>query len=395
MSKLLSLKLSNFRSFFSEQALNLENEIDSNITVIYGPNASGKSNTARALDFMKWFIFNSVRAEVVTIPFEPFALLANNSNPTSLQVEFKNKSRIFRYSFAFTASEIVKEELVELTSQKEKVIFSRDHQAITNIATSKKMGYSENLMNKTRPTSLLITKAREDNNEYANEVFDFFSNFNIITCGTSILRNISVDLQKNDPSMKDKVLSFLRSADFWIRDIKIDEIDTPDEFVNNLPFVEEIKKNIRGSKSFSIHTTHSVRDTEGKIVGLAQFSLDDQESAGTKVIFDLAALIIYSIEHESSLYIDEFGLHLHSDICQYILAKFKKHHEAQLILNTHDVLLMDNLKREEIVFINKRQNEESVVVPFMSLSPRENEPFSKRYKQGLYGAKPIISEAGL
>ena len=49
MYKLNSFKIANFRSFFDEQKLNFEK---TNITAIYGSNASGKSNTARALNFM-------------------------------------------------------------------------------------------------------------------------------------------------------------------------------------------------------------------------------------------------------------------------------------------------------------------------------------------------------
>ena len=123
----------------------------------------------------------------------------------------------------------------------------------------------------------MITKAREDNNSYANVIFDFFSHFNIITCGTLELRQISVNFLTNNPTMKEKVLNFLRSADFWIRDIKVDEVDTPDEIVRNLPFTEDLKKNFQ--KSTSITTIHSVRDKNDKIVGFTQFSLNDQESA--------------------------------------------------------------------------------------------------------------------
>lgn len=388
MYKLNSFKIANFRSFLNEQKLDFNK---SNITAIYGSNASGKSNTARALDFTKWFIFNSAKAEIVKIPFEPFLLRSNNTSPTTIEIEFQSNDKFFRYTFSFDANEIVGEKLIELTSQKEKIVFNRDHQNIENLTTAKKFGFTENLLNKTRKTTLLITKAREDNNSYANSVFDFLSHFNVITCGTPELRQISVDLLNHDGDMKNKVLTFLRSADFWIRDIKVDEIDTPDEVIKNLPFTEDFKKNFQ--KSISITTTHSVRNSDNKIVGSAQFSLDGQESAGTRIIFDLSALIIHSLEQKSSLYIDEFGLHLHPDICYYILKQFKNEPNAQLILNTHDDSLMNHLTREDIVFVDKNQAEESYITPLTNLSPRANDPFEKHYRKGLYGARPIIKES--
>lgn len=385
MYKLNSFKIANFRSFFDEQKLNFEK---TNITAIYGSNASGKSNTARALNFMKWFVFNSAKAEIVKIPFEPFLLRSDNDLPSAIEIEFQNHDRSFRYSFSFNADEIVSEDLIELTSQKEKVIFKRRRQNIDNIATARKIGFTDNLLKKTRKTTLLVTKAREDNNSYANLIFDFLSHFNVITCGTPELRQISVDLLAHDSTMKNKVLDFLRSADFWIRDIKVDEIDTPDEVIKNLPFTEDFKKNFQ--KSVSITTTHSIRDKNSRIVSSAQFSLDSQESAGTGVIFDLSALIIHTLEQKSSLYIDEFGLHLHPDICHYILQQFKNNAGSQLILNTHDGSLMDYLAREDIAFVDKNQAEESYITPLTNLSPRTNDPFEKHYRKGLYGARPII-----
>ena len=364
MYRLNSCKITNFRSFLSEQKLDFNK---SNITAIYGSNASGKSNTARALDFTKWFIFNSAKAEIVKIPFEPFLLRKNNKMPSTIEIEFRSNDRVFRYVFSFNADEIVGETLVELTSQKEKVVFSRSYQNIGNIATAKKFGFTENLMNETRKTTLLITKAREDNNSYANAVFDFLSHFNVITCGTPELRQISVDLLNHNANMKNKVLSFLRSADFWIRDLRVDETDI-------------------------VTTMHSVRDSSAKIVDSAELSLDGQESAGTRIIFDLSALIIYSLEQKSSLYIDEFGLHLHPDICYFILRQFRNSPDAQLILNTHDDSLMNYLMREDIVFVDKNQAEESFITPLTSLSPRANDPFEKHYRKGLYGARPIIKE---
>lgn len=387
MKRLTSLKITNFRSFSKEQYLSLKT-----ITAIYGPNAGGKSNTARALSFMKWFVFNSSRAEIVNIPFEPFLLKKENKQPTLLEIEFIDNERSFRYGFSFNSDEIISEYLIELTSQKEKTVFKRSYQDISNVTTSKKFGFSETLINKTRKDTLLITKAREDNNEYANIIFDFLLGLNVITCSTDGLRQISVELIQKNPEMKTKVLSFLRSADFWIRDIRIDEIDTPDDVIKILPFSDEIKNNLHLQKTISIMTTHSVRDTDGTVVGATQFSLDGQESAGTRVIFDLSALIINTIEQDNVLYIDEFGLHLHPDICRYVIKQFKNAERSQLIFNTHDSSLMSALSRDEIVFVDKNQNEESVIVPLKAFSPRTNDPIEKHYRSGLYGARPFIGE---
>ena len=89
MYKLSSFKIANFRSFFNEQKLDLKK---TNITAIYGSNASDKSNTAHALNFAKWFIFNSAKAEIVKIPFEPFLLRTDNNLPSTIEIELLTRS---------------------------------------------------------------------------------------------------------------------------------------------------------------------------------------------------------------------------------------------------------------------------------------------------------------
>ena len=88
MNKLLSLKITNFCSFYDKQTLVFDHKNNSNITAIYGPNASGKSNTAKALSFIKYFIINSADAKNINIPYEPFQLIQDNLKPTSFEIEF-------------------------------------------------------------------------------------------------------------------------------------------------------------------------------------------------------------------------------------------------------------------------------------------------------------------
>lgn len=386
MYKLNSIKVSNFRSFAKEQQI----EFNTNTTAIYGANASGKSNISRSLSFMFRCIETSSAANFSKIPFEPFLLRENNDNPTSLEIEFLSNNKTLRYGFSFKSDKIISEKLVDLSSQKEKIIFNRIEQKIENSSTAKKHGFTKSLLEKTRQTTLLITKAREDNNPYANIVFDFIDNINVFECNSPNLRPVSIKILNERPGLKEKVLEFLRSTDLWIRDFTIDEIDTPDEVIKNLPIINELKDQFR--KSTLITTKHSIRGDKNEIVDYIQFSLDNQESTGTRIIFDLAPLIVASVEDGSPLYIDEFGTHLHPDICNYILKYFKNNTQSQLIINTHDTSLMNNMSREEIVFIEKNQAEESLISRLSDYSPRKEAPIEKHYRGGLYGARPFLRE---
>lgn len=376
----------NFRSFAKEQQI----EFNTNITAIYGANASGKSNIATSLGFLIWLIRNSAGADIFKIPFEPFMLKKNNDNPTSIEIEFLSNNKKLRYGVSFKSDRIISEKLVDLSTQKEKIIFSRIEQKIENSSTAKKYGFTKSLLEKTRLTTLLITKAREDNNQYANIVFDFIDKMGVFSSNNPDLRKASLKILNERPELKEKVLNFLKSADLWIRDFTIDEIDTPDEIIKSLPVVDEFKD--RFKKSTLITTKHSIRGDKNEIVDYIQFSLDNQESTGTRIIFDLAPLIVASVEDGSPLYIDEFGIHLHPDICRYILKYFKDNSQSQLIINTHDTSLMNELSREKIILVEKNQAEESLVSRLSDYSPRKEAPIEKHYRAGLYGARPFLKE---
>ena len=53
---------------------------------------------------------------------------------------------------------------------------------------------------------------------------------------------------------------------------------------------------------------------------------------------------------------------------------------------------MNNMSREEIVFIEKNQAEESLISRLSDYSPRKEAPIEKHYRSGLYGARPFLKE---
>ena len=385
MYKLLKFRVANYRSFYREQELDLTK---TNITALFGANASGKSNLARALSFMKGFILHSANAEILKIPFEPFALRADNQHPTTLAVEFACGEREFNYSFTFTAEAVVEEVLLDLSSQKDKVIFNRRGQTIKNQSTATKFGFTKGLLEKTRPTTLLVTKAREDNNEYANFVFDFLAHFYILSCDSPDLRRVGLDIINRNPNMRHKILRFLRSADLWIRDFAVEETEVSPEQLRRLPATPEGQS----VRVITVTTTHAVRDRDNRIVGQTEFSLSAQESAGTQMMFELAPLLLLTLEQGGVLYLDEFGSHLHPDLSKFILQRFQRRHTAQLIVNSHDSSLMEALQRENVILVDKNRSEESLLIPLTDYSPRADDPLERHYRKGLYGGRPLIRE---
>jgi hypothetical protein len=385
----------NFRSIKNEQKIIFNNN---RVVAIYGANASGKTNLARSLKFVRWFVANSANADISEIPYEPFKLnVETRTKPSVFTVEFGDGSEAYKYTFSVDASSIVFEELVDLSSNRPKIIFTRQNDDLN--ASASKYGFGKQLFGLTRKSTLLITKAYENNNEYARKVFAMIQSFRVLTIGDGGLKGWGSKVIRDNPQSKQRVLEYLKRADLWIRDFDIEDRDFPDDLINALPFREEEKNKLRAKRFTSVKTKHAVRDDDGNIIDYEMFDMGDDESAGTNNFFDMIMPIIEALDNNLVLYIDEFGSSLHQDMSRLIIEIFKSEHDstAQLIVNTHDAGLMDSdvLSAKEIYIVEKTHTENSILYPLISSKGyRSNDAgkLEKRFRSGLYGGVPKIKK---
>jgi AAA15 family ATPase/GTPase len=396
MAQLLSIKIKNYRSFYTEQELRFGDDKARNVTALFGPNSGGKSNTARAMIALFNYIYNSANANVV-IPYEPFLLKEGAENEaTGFEIVFESHKRYFTYLVEFNHERVMMEGLFEKSEKinRQKLIFMRNENGIVNAGASK-FGFGLKLVNKTRKETLLITKAREDNNRYSNIVFELLEYVSVIPGGIFDFYGLAIDILKKNPVLKDKTIQLLRNCDFSIQDFVIEDVSVSEEMLQGLPLSEEIKKDILQSGDTRIRTSHVIRNSNRKVVGSRQFDLNGQESIGTKKFFEMAVLIVDALEQGKTLYIDEFGAYLHPTLADEIIKSFKSADNksgAKLILNTHNTSIMASLDREDIVLVEKNMDEESIITPLANKPVRVGESFEKRYRQGLYGGAPIMRE---
>jgi hypothetical protein len=333
---------------------------------------------------------------MTSLPHDPFLLKKGSADqPSSLEVEFEQSKRHFIYGFSFDKRQVHHEYLLEYAStiKKPRTIFERRDGELSPSAD--KFGFGKKLLETTRPGSLIITKARENNNTYANLIFDWLADFNVLRGDADETMQWSLNQLRSNPKLVSPALELLKQGDFWIRSFNLADIQVPNEIITQLPFNNDFKKKLLASPIAGVKTVHAVRDKDQKIISEQEFDLKIHESSGTQKFFELLAPLIDTLKNGKILYIDEFGSHLHPDICRLIVSLFKspvsnKKH-AQLVINTHDASLMyELLEREDIIFVEKNYAEESVITPLSDKSVRADESFEKRYRQGLYGAKPQI-----
>jgi AAA15 family ATPase/GTPase len=151
--------------------------------VIYGNNASGKSNLLEAMGFMKATVLNSFRDALIEnserkFPLEKFKLNSKTEKESSFfEISFIHKSVKYRYGFEIDYEKVVAEWLY-LTTSKEVYLFKRNFQNIEVNKTAFKEGLGKELDVKDNVLflSLLATLGKET----SSSIVDWFKKLNFM-----------------------------------------------------------------------------------------------------------------------------------------------------------------------------------------------------------------------
>ncbi|HLP70122.1 MAG TPA: AAA family ATPase, partial [Rhizobium sp.] len=117
---------------------------------------------------------------------------------------------------------------------------------------------------------------------------------------------------------------------------------------------------------------------------------------GTQTFFNLSGPILDILEKGRLLIVDELDGSLHPLLVHKIVAMFNdpkiNTRGAQLIFSTHDVSLLDGqkLRRDQVWFTEKDNDQISHLFPLLEFSPRKGEALEKGYLGGRYGGIPIL-----
>ncbi|HTA26898.1 MAG TPA: ATP-binding protein [Bacteroidia bacterium] len=367
--------------------------------VIYGANASGKSNVLKSLEFFKDFIIDSTDYKFAQpLPHEPFRL--NRKGPTEpsyFQIDFIARDKIrYIYSFKFDENEVVEESLSSFSSRKETRLFFRKKGEKINFSSSFK-GEKKVLEDQLLANNLLLSKAANSNYEQLQIVYTYFNGLNIFLehpKGGEFSKKKSIE----DDYFKKYITEFLRVADTGIDSF---EIKTEKKHTGLIDFNSILKVFNFSSPLYDIEVIHYTSDDYKP----KQVRWDmAEESAGTRKLFDLAGYIIEILYKGDILVFDEINKSLHPHLSKFIIDLFhnKKTNpkNAQLIFTTHDVSLLTSelFRRDQIWFTeknNKNMTELYSLGSFDKKDVRKDVPFDKWYLSGRFGAIPILGELNM
>ncbi|MCK5683928.1 ATP-binding protein [bacterium] len=402
----LSMVANNEKSSICDNLYNIDSYKLLPSIMLYGANASGKSNVLNAIKELKLLVINSTDLKVdQKIPsYNPHKLDYDWRNePTMFELEFVGPGqKRFSYRVKFNSDEIKEERLSFYPSKKEAILFDRKGSEI--IYGTYLKGKKKTIETELLPNMLFLSKAANSNHTQLKEVYRYFSRL------TFRLRPYSPDSFENyisnfttrrilneDNLFKNKVLKFLVESDTGITDVNVKKTKVEIGLPEVLGFTQEEKQTIIERLSQRPKMTHPFYKS-GKHVGNVDFDISE-ESNGTVKMYDFAGSIVNALERGRILIIDELDSSFHPYLTAMIVKKFNSCKEnrngAQLIASTHDTNLMSPKlhRRDQMWFVKKDDFGKTSIYTlgeFDKTEVRKDSPFGKWYMDGRFGAVPRI-----
>lgn len=416
---LLDIEIKNLKSFKNQTIFSMEaeNKIEDRnsfevevgkekfellkTAVLFGGNASGKSNFTSVLSIFRYYLFNK---GIEKYNKEGFRFGEEDKNST-IKVRNVVDDKIYEYilEINFNTKKIIKEKLY-ITALERKLVFERENNKIVK--------YDKEIFSEYEITIGFINETLTDSDSVISRIIEWrvpeeIEKY-IFYIDKIKINNYSDDLGKyiyENKNNKKLVIEFLKKIGIIVNDIEV--YREKNEF---------FLKNIRESKEFQIlsekeqekllsqiayiYRIHFVYEDNQK----QKYKLDYYEqSAGTQKILSMFFPIYNLLNNGGVMIIDELDITLHYSLIKEIIKMFNSveynRKNAQLIFTTHNLLLLDfNLFREDQIWFLEN-NDVSTGTELYSLSDIEgyekNKYLLRDYLNGNFGGIPKLEDFGV
>ena len=376
--------------------------------VIFGGNASGKSNVLKALAYMKNVLLMSASQFPIVATNETFAFYENAQNEESTyEVEIIQNATYYKYGFTLLKG-VVKSEWLERRKERLTPVFKRVDNELEIIGLSKQATRLINISEKTLFLSV-GNNFHLDIAPYLNDVMQWFQNLLIVFENDANILDIYT---MENGKYKEQALKILKLADIGIQDIRVkkDKVANMANFNDILNFnaqmqinpasFGQLKQEEKNLYNIDLETFFDVYDKKGKVKGKKDILLYKNagfNSEGTARLLCYLGWILAALDQGRVIVIDEIDAKLHFLVADYIIKLFNSidtnPKNAQLICTAHNVMLMDeDLRRDQIYFTSKDKYGESSLVSLSDYkNVRKTDLFSKRYLAGFYAKLPDMA----
>lgn len=438
---LIGFQVRNFRSFrdqtiFSmragkftrhpEQVLACGDKKVLKSALLFGANASGKSNLIHAIAFARDAVLQGL--DSIDTDGMYFRLdSTSKAQPGVFQFDFYANESYYSYGFAlsYLDKHIVSEWLYRTQSGKEICLFQRDEKErlegyeVQSDATfdADEAGASFKIYQKDFQAEKMRQKFfLKDVVERcsADRGYDgFLDAWKWLVGLTTIFPNSTfAELTKllDDKSQRGELASLLSAFDTGVTSIEEKSL-TMQDLLTTIPveeredfqkFYAEAARKGNVIQSRGRRLLEAWQDQDGDHVkemllrhgeSKELFQLKD-ESDGTKRLFDLLPLLL-SKQHFSVILVDELDRSFHTLLAKKFLESFfgkTKGLPSQMIVTTHDTNLLDLsfVRQDEIWFVERGRENDSKLYSLDKFKVRFDKDVMKDYLLGRYGAIPLL-----
>ena len=398
------------------------------IAAIYGPNASGKSNLIDAMGEMRRAVAQSHKALDTTdrIRRSPFRLDdASETEPTRFDCTFTVGGRhaeergsdppesVYEYGFEYTAAEFRREwlyRIVRKERQSTQVLFEREtRDRKVRVRTGSRLpGENRTIENLTRPNSLFLSAAAQNNHPLLAELYRYFVEGWVCVPDGEAMHETSLVDRLADYEHLERLVELIHHADIGIRGIDVeDEKSGEDDFGFLWDFAQMMAErfgdldedgSLKESLSEKIRFRKQLRFIHSTSQGGARTLGYGSESKGTRTLISLLVPALEALSRGSLLVIDELDTSLHPDLVRAFVSLFHKEDSnprgAQLVFSTHDVTLLGSglIRQDEIWMVDKSRDGVSGFTPLTDFRLRSRDDLEKGYRRGRFGGAPAADD---
>ncbi len=398
--------------------------------VVYGANASGKSNLVTTIAFMKSVLMEGLSVNSVN----DFCRNReeNKERESIFELQFTVGERFYAYGFSAILSKrrITEEWLFELMQDgSSHNLFIREGNGIlalgdcvkpTTAERNRFAIYAEDFAG--HDTQLFLTEmnrgkkyAEDSRLLFFRQTFNWMMN-NVIVINPNIgLSN--TDVYYSEESLE-TISKLIQTFDTGVSEIKTKEISI-DEMSKMIPaeilsgIFKDLKRQLQMTNMPQIQMTWRIEggffnirikeNAEPEITtlilrhGKSVFDFAfAEESDGTKRLFDLIDMLMTK-RRDTVFVVDELERSLHPKLTEHFLKLFMEAHDGermQLIFTTHEDTIMDQtlFRRDEIWFVERNADNASKIYSLDRFKERYDKKLSKAYLEGRYGAIPVFRQ---
>jgi hypothetical protein len=367
--------------------------------VLYGANASGKTNFLNILDFVREIVLHVPSEKLKGINVQPFLLdEACKAENSEFSISFYIDGTRFIYELSLNSNFIFSEKLIYYPNSQPALVFER---AFNNkkVVSKVKFGSTLDLIEKDKiilegdlivnTTLLSVYLKKNVNIDVLEKVVKWFSyNLSGKVDAKSELKKQITEKIYNSADQKKLTLELLQKADFNIVDIEVEKhqsIMKIDKEGKSIYFPDLFLENF-GLDLYDLKFIHKSKKGTSALPYEAQ-------SEGTKRYFELSGILSTLLTENNIVYIDELESSLHPDLTDHFIKTFLANSKnSQLLFTTHNLILLDSdyIRRDVVWFCEKNENGATELYSAYDFGLHKNISLFNAYKTGKLGAKPHL-----